>query len=52
MSGAVEPDIPFFPWGDSLEMHNYPQGSWLIGSRGLPDEIPYSRRKNDLKLHP
>ena len=52
MSGSVEPDIPFFPWGNSLEMHNYPQGSWLIGSRGLRDEVPYSRRNGDLKLIP
>ncbi len=52
MSGSVEPDVPFFPWGKSLEMHNYPQGSWQIGSRGLTDEVPYSRRNADLKLIP
>lgn len=52
MNGDVEPDEPFFPWGDSMEMHNYPQGAWIIGSRGLPEEKPYSRRREDLKLIP
>ncbi len=44
MSGTVTPDIPFFPWGDSLEMDLFPQHSWLIGSRGLPGEKPYAKR--------
>ena len=43
MRGEVEADIPFFPWGDSLKQHNYPDLKWMIGSRGLPGEAPYSR---------
>lgn len=41
-TGEVKPDQPFFPWGDSMKMHNYPDLPWQIGSRGLPQEIPYS----------
>ena len=52
MTGPVESDAPLFPWKDSMEMHNYPQGAWMIGSRGLPGELPYSRRRADLKLIP
>lgn len=42
MSGDVLPDVPLFPWGDCMEMHNNPGSSWMIGSRGLPGEKPYS----------
>jgi hypothetical protein len=27
----------------------YPDFPWIIGSRGLPGEKPYSRRQEDLK---
>ncbi len=43
LSGSVPADVPLFPWGDSLAMHNYPENAWIIGSRGLPGEAPYSR---------
>ena len=43
MRGEVAADLPFFPWGDSLKQHNYPDLKWMIGSRGLPGEVPYSR---------
>lgn len=47
LSGSVPADLPLFPWGDSMEMHNFPGSPWIIGSRGLPGEKPYSRiRKN------
>ena len=41
-TGEVAPDLPFFPWGDSMKMHNYPDQPWQIGSRGLPQEAPYA----------
>jgi len=49
MCGDVEADVPIFPWGDSLKMHNYPEQRWMIGSRGLPGEAPYSRTRFGLK---
>ena len=39
-SGAVPRDEPFFPWR-SLNVYPY-DNAWGIGSRGLPDEVPYS----------
>ncbi len=48
LTGEVPPDLPLFPWGDSLEMHNYPGNPWIIGSRGLPGEKPYSRIRESL----
>jgi hypothetical protein len=44
VTGPVKPNVPLFPWKDSLEICWYPDGSWIIGSRGLPEEKPYSRR--------
>ena len=43
MSGPVPPARPFFPW-QTMEICWYPEFPWLIGSRGLPGEKPYSRR--------
>ena len=52
MRGPVAPQQFFFPWRDSLEMCYYPVDRWIIGSRGLPGEPPYSRRVEDRKLFP
>ncbi len=49
MQGPVSPDMPFFPWSNSLEMHLFPQHSWLIGANGLPDENPYSNIQTSIK---
>ncbi|HEY3398833.1 MAG TPA: hypothetical protein VGM19_14355 [Armatimonadota bacterium] len=45
-----QPNFPFFPW-DQMEIKEW-GNSWLIGSRGLPDEQPYSRRVEALYPHP
>ena len=50
VSGPVQPNFPLFPWKDSLEVRWYPDNSWIIGSRGLPDEPPYGRRVERLKV--
>jgi hypothetical protein len=49
VSGPVPPAPPLFPWGDSLEVCYYPTNSWLIGSKGLPDEVNYQRRCEAVK---
>lgn len=49
VSGPVSPNKPFFPWGDSLDAWPYDDMPWMIGSRGLPDEVNYSRPAYDLK---
>lgn len=45
----IHENFPFFPWEkmEILGMSNH----WLIGSRGLPDEPPYSMR-SELDRHP
>jgi hypothetical protein len=43
MTGRVDPNKPFFPWS-TLEVQAY-KNPWIIGSRGLPGEANYSRRK-------
>ncbi|MFA6293922.1 MAG: hypothetical protein WC637_19190 [Victivallales bacterium] len=48
MTGPVPPSRPFFPW-ESMDICWYPDFPWIIGSRGLPGEKPYSRRQEDLK---
>ncbi len=50
MTGDVADNLPLFPWGDSMKMHNYPEFSWLIGSRGIKEEAPYSRCKSFQKI--
>jgi hypothetical protein len=49
VTGPVKPNFPLFPWKDSLEICWYPDASWMIGSRGLPEEKPYSRRIEQLR---
>jgi len=49
MAGDVARNVPFFPWGDSLEVWPYHNLPWILGSRGLADEVPYSRRLEALK---
>jgi hypothetical protein len=49
VTGPVKPNFPLFPWKDSLEICWYPDASWIIGSRGLPEEKPYSRRVEVLR---
>jgi hypothetical protein len=44
MTGPVKPNFPLFPWKDSLDICWYPGTPWIIGSRGLPGETPYSKR--------
>lgn len=41
MSDGVARNQPHFPWGDSMPQTPWPN-AWLIGSRGLPGEVPYS----------
>lgn len=41
MTGSVARNTPHFPWGDSMPQTPWPN-AWLIGSRGLNGEIPYS----------
>ncbi len=48
MTGPVPPSRPFFPW-ETMDICWYPDFPWIIGSRGLPGEKPYSRRQEDLK---
>lgn len=48
-TGPVKPNTPLFPWKDSLEICWYPHASWMIGSRGLPEEKPYSHRVETLR---
>jgi hypothetical protein len=48
--GDVRRNGPFFPW-PTLDICWYPELPWIIGSRGLPAEPPYSRRQEDLKGH-
>jgi hypothetical protein len=50
VTGPVAPNIPMFRWNDSLEVRWYPKPSWIIGSRGLPDEPNYSRRVEKIKV--
>ena len=50
VTGPVKPNFPLFPWKDSLEICWYPDSNWLIGSRGLPEEKPYSHRVESLKI--
>jgi hypothetical protein len=50
VTGPVKPNAPLFPWKDSLEVCWYPDASWIIGSRGLPDEKPYSHRVETLRI--
>ena len=52
VSGPVKPNFPLFPWKNSLEMCWYPDAPWFIGSRGLPEEKPYSQRVEALKIKP
>lgn len=49
VSGYVKPNAQLFPWKDSLEICWYPEASWMIGSRGLPGELPYSNRIEGIK---
>jgi hypothetical protein len=49
-TGPVKPNVPLFPWKDSLEICWYPDASWMIGSRGLPEEKPYSKRVEALRV--
>ncbi len=44
------PNFPFFPWLQ-LEINNW-ANSWIIGSRGLPGEEPYSNRVQSLVPDP
>lgn len=50
VTGPVKPNVPLFPWKDSLEVCWYPNAPWFIGSRGLPEEKLYSHRVECLKL--
>ena len=43
MTGPVPQNFPMFPWKDSLEVCWYPENSWIIGARGIPEEVPYSQ---------
>lgn len=45
MRGRVPRSTPLFPWKNRLDADPYSGCPWLIGSRGLPDEINYSRRR-------
>lgn len=49
VTGPVEPNFPMFRWNDSLEVRWMPNESWMIGSRGLPEERQYSRRIDKIK---
>ena len=49
VTGPAKPNTPLFPWKDSLEVCWYPEAWWMIGSRGLPEEKPYSHRAESLK---
>ncbi len=42
MAGNVARNAPHFPWADAMPQTPWPN-TWLIGSRGLPGEDPYSR---------
>ena len=50
VTGPVAPNFPMFRWGDSMEVKQYAPASWIIGSRGLPDEASYSRRVEKIKV--
>jgi hypothetical protein len=50
VTGPVRPNAPLFPWKDSLEICWYPEASWMIGARGVPDEKPYSHRVETLRI--
>ena len=52
MSGPVAPNFPFFPYKDSLEICWYPEASWMIGSRGVPEDKPYTNRVEMLRIKP
>jgi hypothetical protein len=52
LSGPVAPNFPLFPFKDSMEVCWYPEASWIIGSRGLPEEKPYTRRVEMLRIPP
>ncbi|NNM89185.1 MAG: hypothetical protein HKL95_11795 [Phycisphaerae bacterium] len=41
VGGPVAPNRPHFPWGDNMTQLPW-KNWWLIGSRGLPTEAPYS----------
>ncbi|MCY3018870.1 MAG: hypothetical protein NTW87_07570 [Planctomycetota bacterium] len=43
VNGPVRRATPHFPWGRELRIVPYPN-AWLVGSRGLPGEEPYSDR--------
>jgi len=49
VTGPVEPNFPLFPWKDSLDVCWYPDQKWMIGSRGLPEERSYSKRKEKIQ---
>ncbi|MDD5198552.1 MAG: hypothetical protein PHC88_02010 [Terrimicrobiaceae bacterium] len=49
MTGPVERNQAFFPWGDTLAMPPWPN-AWMIGSRGLPGEGNYARRNDNPNL--
>ena len=49
VTGPIQPNFPLFPWKDSLEVCWYPHASWIIGSRGLPEEEPYSHRVETIR---
>ncbi|HEY3415374.1 MAG TPA: hypothetical protein VGM23_00700 [Armatimonadota bacterium] len=44
------PNVPFFPW-EKMEIMEW-ANSWLIGSRGLPEEAPYNHRVESLVPEP
>jgi len=47
MNGEVERNIPFFPW-ETLDMHPYHGSHWAIGSKGLPTENTYQKRRSSI----
>jgi hypothetical protein len=51
MSGPVEANARFFPWGDSLNAWPFDEFPWIIGSRGLTTETNYGRPTSELKSH-
>lgn len=50
MRGPVAPNFPFFPYKESLEICWYPDASWMIGARGVPEEKPYTKRFEKLRI--
>jgi len=41
VSGTVARNQPHFPWGWDMSQTPW-KNAWLIGSRGLPNEVPYA----------